>query len=437
MMKPKFSVLPVFLLLACLPLLCRVSLAGSQDAGLPGAYLDFAGGARSNAMGRAFVAVAEGSEAVLWNPAGLGYLRPNTINFTHIATVEEFSLDTLFYAQPLFRKGGFGLGYARMSSGSLPMTDELNRKVGSFSDLQQTYMLSYGMPVYTARSAKKSFRTLSAGATLKFSRQELYTASAGGWGLDLGAMARFKRNITAGLRLQNAIAPKLKFETASDTFPRRLTFGAAICMLKDKLTLTTDLEKTLGVEQRLRWSLGAEVVFWDVMKLRGGFDLKNKGFTFGLGYLFGRHEVDYAASSNDIGLSNNLGLIYSFGGFPVSIQAKPEAFSPVGLRKATTFLIRVLADTRIYGWTLYIRDQDGNVARSFRGSGAPPPEIKWDGSTQAGSMVAAGNYIYSLEVTNAYGKKEATPSQIVRVVYGTPMDRMYESTDKAPDKIKW
>ena len=45
-------------------------------------------------------------------------------------------------------------------------------------------------------------------------------------------------------------------------------------------------------------------------------------------------------------------------------------------------------------------------------------------------MVAASNYIYTMEVTNADGNKETTPPQIVRVVYGTPMDRLYEPTRK-------
>lgn len=423
-MKPKFTILPLFVFIVLSPLLRPVLRAASQDAGLPGEYLNFAGGTRAGAMGRAFVAVADGADAVIWNPAGLGYLRPNTFSLTHVGTVEQSSLDTLLYAQPLFHWGGFGLGYVRMDSGSLPLTDELNRKMGSFSDLQQSFLLSYGMPVYSAHSSKKLFQEVSAGATFKFSKQDLYDISASGWGMDFGALAKFRHNISAGIKLQNAVAPKLQYETASDTFPRILTVGGAVSLLKNQLTLASDLQKAIGVEQGLRWSLGAEGVLWNFIKLRGGFDLKNKEFTFGLGYVFGRHEIDYSASTNDTGLSHNLGLIYSYGGFPVTIQASPEAFSPVGLKKSTTFTIGVKNPQQIFGWTVEIKNQDGAVVRSFRGSGTPPPELAWDGSTQKGLMVAAGNYTYTLQVTDAGGRKETTPLQVVRVEYGTPLDML-------------
>lgn len=422
-MKPGSLSLPV-VLAVCSSLLCPAARAVPQDAGLPGAYLNFAGGARAGAMGRSFVAVADGADAVVWNPAGLGYLRPNTLSVTHTGTVEEASLDALLYAQPLFRLGGFGLGYVRMNSGSLPLTDELNRKIGSFSDLQQTYLLSYGLPVYAARSSKKFFQAVSAGATFKFSRQDLYDAGASGWGMDFGALARFRRNISVGIKLQNAVAPKLKYETATDTFPRLLTVGGAVSFLKNNLTLVSDLEKAIGTEQQPRWSLGGEGIMWNVLKLRGGFDLKNKEFTFGLGYVFGRHEIDYAASANDTGLSNNLGLVYSFGGFPVTIQANPESFSPVGLKKSTTFCIALKNPQRLYGWTLDIKNQDGAVVRVFRGSGTPPSELSWDGSTQKGLMVAAGNYIYTLQVTDAEGRKAVTAPQVIRIEYGTPLDML-------------
>jgi len=406
------------------PFLCPGAWAVTPDAGLPGAYLGFAGGARAAAMGRAFVAVADGADAVIWNPAGLGYLRPNTFSLTHVGTVEQTSLDTILYAQPFMRWGGFGLGYVRMDSGSLPLTDELNRKVGSFSDLQQTYLLSYGMPVYSAHSSKKLFQAVSAGATFKYSKQDLYDIGASGWGMDFGALARFRHNITAGIKLHNAVAPSLKYETATDTFPRLITLGGAVSLLKNNLTLATDIEKTIGVEQQLRWSLGAEGVLWKMLKLRGGFDMKNKEFTLGLGYVFGRHEVSYAANSNDVGISNNIGLAYSFGGFPVTIQASPESFSPVGLKKSTTFKIEVRNSQRLYGWTVDIKNQDGAVVRTFRGSGTPPPELNWDGSTQKGMMVAAGNYIYILRVTDSDGKKADTEPQVVRVEYGTPLDML-------------
>ncbi|MFA6434731.1 MAG: hypothetical protein WCW52_08545 [Elusimicrobiales bacterium] len=400
----------------------------AMDAGLPGEYLNYTG-YRALGMGRAYTALSEGPEAVSWNPAGLGYLRPNTISMTHMRTMEAFNLDSVFYAQPVFKKGAFGAGYIRQDSGNLTLTDDLNRGMGRYSDLQQTVMLGYGLQILSRNPAKKFLHRLAVGSSVKYSDQTLYNTSAGGWGLDIGALARFKYGLSAGLRVQNLVAPALKYETAVDKFTRSVILGLAASLWNGQLVLSADAGQALGADQNVRLNLGGEGTLWKVLKLRAGYDLRNSEAIFGFGYLFGRSEAAYSSDVTEAGVSQNIGFSYAFGGFPVTISANPEVFSPVGLRKSATFIIKTDAAARIYGWTLYIKDQDGEVARSFRGSGPPPGELVWDGSTQTGSMVAASNYLYTMEVTNAEGKKETTPPQVIRVVYGTPMDRMYEPTE--------
>jgi len=400
----------------------------AEDAGLPGEYLNYTGH-RALGMGRAYTALAEGPDAICWNPAGLGYLRPNTISMTHTRTMEAFNLDSVFYGQPLFNYGALAMGYIRQDSGNLTLTDELNRSMGKFSDVQQTAVLGYGVTAISQRPPKKLIHSLAVGGSFKYSHQNLYNASAGGWGLDAGVLAKLRYNLSAGVRVQNLVQPELKYETASDKFPRSVIFGLAASLLQGRFVAALDVGRTLGATQRMKFNLGAEGIMWKVVKLRAGYDVGNSESIFGFGYAFGRGEASYASNVADAGLTQNLGVSYEFGGFPVAISADPEVFSPVGLRKATTFIVRVTAATRIYGWALYIRDQDGNIARTFRGSGAPPGEILWNGSTQAGSMVAAGNYAYTLEVSNSDGKKETTPPQVVRIVYGTPIDRIYDSMD--------
>ncbi|MBI4052088.1 MAG: PorV/PorQ family protein [Elusimicrobia bacterium] len=392
-----------------------INFAYGQDAGLPGAYLNYAGGPQVNGMGRAFVGLAEGTDAVAWNPAGLSLLRPNMISLLHTETVEQAKLDYVGYAQPLYRWGGLGLSYVRLDSGSLPETNELNQEVGRFRDLQQTWMLGYGF---------RPIRRVSLGTTLKLSEQRLSGASARGWGADVGALIHFKYGIRLGLRVQNLVAPALKFDTATDRFPRLITGGLAAKVLNENLAITSDIEKALDVSQKMRWRVGLEGTLWQAAKIRGGFDFNRKEFTFGLGYLWGRHGFDYASSANSIGLTHRIGITYAFGGYAVSVQARPETFSPVGLQKRTALGIQVNHTQRIHAWVLEIRSQNQDLVRSIRGSGQPPPELVWDGTTEKGTMVAAGNYIYTLTVTDVEGKTETTPPQIVRVDYGTPLDTL-------------
>ncbi|HAH31681.1 MAG TPA: hypothetical protein DCL44_05140 [Elusimicrobia bacterium] len=399
------------------------SVRAAEDAGLPGEYLNYTG-YRALGMGRAYTALADGPDALCWNPAGLGYLRPNTISMTHTRTMEEFNLDSIFYAQPVFKKGAFGVGYIRQDSGRLIMTDDLNRAMGRYSDVQETAVMGYGVSIINKRSSKKLLHRLAIGSTIKYSRQSLYNVKAGGWGLDAGILAKLKYNLSLGIRVQNLVAPTLKYETASDKFPRSVVMGLALTLWGGQVIAAVDAGQALGVTQKLKCNIGAEGTLWKILKLRAGYDLSNRESIFGFGYTFGRSEAAYAANVTAEGPTQNAGFSYEFGGFPVTITANPEVFSPVGLKKSTTFTVKINPATRIYSWTLYIKDQDGNVARSFRGNGSPPGELTWDGSTQGGSMVAASSYIYTMEVTNAEGKKETTPSQVIRVVYGTPLDRL-------------
>src|SRR5690242_20262636 len=99
----------------------------ATNAGLPGSYLDYAGGAAVTGMGRAYVGLADGIDAVAWNPAGLALLRPNTIGFLHTQTQESAQFDYIGYAQPLYNLGGIGLSYIRMDSGALPQTNDFNQ----------------------------------------------------------------------------------------------------------------------------------------------------------------------------------------------------------------------------------------------------------------------------------------------------------------------
>ncbi len=400
-------------LLPVITCLAIASAQAAQDAGLPGAYLNYAGSARSIGMSRALVGLAEGSDAVAWNPAGLAFLRPNVISFVHSQTGENANVESFGYAQPIYRWGGIGMHYIRLDSGSLPLTNEFNQEIGRYRDVQQTVMAGYGYA---------PLRWLAAGSTFKFSQQSLSGASANGWGLDVGVLAMMRHGLSCGLRLENVIAPSFRYATGEDQFARLMTIGLAARLLNNRLILTSDAEKALNAAQTLKLRMGIEGVLLRAVVLRGGFDFANKAFTLGFSYRFGRQEIAYANGMNQLGSSNHVGLDYSFGGYEVAIHAKPESFSPVGLKKTTTISTQVNHNRRIYTWNFEIRDQSRNLVRSIRGSGNPPAEFEWTGTNEDGIMVGAGAYTYTLTLTDVDNRAETTPAQIIHLYYGTPQD---------------
>lgn len=391
-----------------------VAAHGAQDAGLPGAYLRSVGSPRVAAMARAVTAAAEGVDAAPWNPAALGLLRQRALSLSHTQTQEGAYLENVGYAQQLYRFGGVGLNYFRLDSGGLPQTDDFNRSVGTFHDVEQTVMAGYGV---TGPGA------LSLGATLKYSRQSLAEVSAGGWGLDLGLRQDWRWGLSWGLRLQNALAPSLRYATGSDEFPRVWSGGLALRLWRDRLLVAADARKMLGANEPLQAALGVEASLLSCARLRAGFDFFHSEYDLGLGWQFGRHGLDYAASSPTEGdYAQNIGYSYSWGGYSVAIHARPEVFSPAAVSKTTTFFIELRHARPIYSWELWLRDQTGNVVRAFRGSGNPPDRIEWNGTNDLGANVAAGSYRYCLTLRDIDARQETTPEQIVTVKYATLLD---------------
>lgn len=262
------------------------------------------------------------------------------------------------------------------------------------------------------------------GATFKFSQQRLADTYASGSGLDAGLLYGPIRWLRLGLRVQNIVPVKLKYETATDQFPRTLTGGFALRGLRDKAALTFDGEKALDFPQRLRLRGGLALTLGALVNIRGGYDFHRQEFSMGLGYIWNRYGFDYASSAGSAGLSHRFGVTMSFGGYNVAIRARPETFSPVGINKSTTMGIEVYNRQRVHLWEVAIRNQNRDLVRSMRGSGQPPPKLVWDGADLNGNMVSAGNYSYTLTVIDMDGRKEITPAQYVKVSYGTPLDTL-------------
>ena len=404
----------VSLILPILPCLFTSASWGAQDAGLPGAYLGYSVGARPMAMGRAFTAMADDVHSVYWNPAGLALLKPSQISLLQTRTSGGANLNYFGYAQPLYGWGGIGMAFVRLDSGSIPKTDELNREVGSFRNEERTTMIAYGFDP-TLR--------FSVGGTLHISEQKLDTVSARAFGGSLGVLAKMTESWRVGLSLQNLYAPVFKYSTDEDRFPRIARLGNSYRLFNEMLALNLDLEKALDVPQEIRWRVGAEGSLFGTVKIRAGFD-ERKEFSMGLGYVLGSYGLDYSLGSRDLGLSHRMGMTFSFGGYEVFVRANPTVFSPAGLNKETTFHIRVAHRRRVHTWRLEVKDQDGEVVRSFRGSGTPPKQLLWDGLAEKRSLVPAGNYDYAMTVTDVMGRSEKTPSRTVRVEYGTPLDSL-------------
>ncbi len=110
-------------------------------------------GARSLAMGDAYVGVASGPETIYWNPAGLTSMDKPEVSAMYFKEIADMSLMSIQYAQPLTGYGTAGLAIESFSAGDM----ELNYLDGSSKSVnaQTDYIINLA---YGQKLGEKLFR---------------------------------------------------------------------------------------------------------------------------------------------------------------------------------------------------------------------------------------------------------------------------------------
>ncbi|HOX92091.1 MAG TPA: FlgD immunoglobulin-like domain containing protein, partial [Spirochaetales bacterium] len=103
----------------------------------------------------------------------------------------------------------------------------------------------------------------------------------------------------------------------------------------------------------------------------------------------------------------------------VRLSTDKRAFSPNADRVNDELSLApdVASAARVRSWTVSIANKAGDVVRTFKGTGAPPARIGWDGKTDSGPVAPDGGYIAVLEVR--YTTDEVESARTVEVSLDT------------------
>jgi len=281
--------------------------AEKGTGGTPGAFLSYGAGARSLAMGKAFVAEASDASATYWNPAGLGNVERQEAMMLHTMLWAGTTYDFLSYVRPMTQLGAIGLSMVKMTTGGFEGYDEDNEKTAGFSDEQMAVTMSMG---------KKFMKTLSLGANFRYMTHSLAWHTNSSFLIDMGGLYALPRmpNLRIGFNIQNLFENKLA--PTEDKMPLTIRMGAVYKQFKDKLSITTDMVSTAGVPN-LETHFGVEYWLLDYFAFRAGMDAQEKSFGFGANWQ--NLGFDYAMSMHDLGLSHRMSASLRFG---PSIAAK-------------------------------------------------------------------------------------------------------------------
>jgi len=305
------------LLSALLPALLASNGWAALNSAIPSQW--FPPDARSQGLGRAYTAIAEGPSAIWWNPAGLalidGLHGTPYARFPLQPAVDGYEIGALELSGG--RNGlGFGAHLHRMDYGRSEFRDETGRTLGRFEPYEYVGLLGGAIDLNQRAIHGSPALALGVGANLKMFHTKLAPARLAAnhrdwegtsWDLDLGGLAAYKMPLHApaltgkgrdsfvelrgGATLHNALAREISYleDGAKHSLGRELRAGAAVrAGVMDLAPLSYLVEATVSAERN--WELepvsgtpgdfyGVEMTLLGIASLRHGWVRDDEGQT--------------------------------------------------------------------------------------------------------------------------------------------------------------
>lgn len=291
-------------------LLTSASVAARAGAAAGAESLDFLlldAGGRAAGLGGAYTALAADSNALFYNPAGLGRVKAPEATFMHNDYVEGLTQEYAGMAS----SRGWGLSLNYLDFGGIPRTrlDAPDGGIGKAGLTDLAIGAGYGHALS---------ESISVGAGAKFLRETIDGFSADGFAVDAGVLAAATGlpGLTLGAAILN-IGPAVRYRSRKENLPLLGRAGAAFRFRVNNTVDTVAFDATKARADEVRFGVGAETVFEKLLAFRLGFTLRNDaglGLTGGVGILWKAWRVDFAAAPyGDLGFVDRLSLTFRWG----------------------------------------------------------------------------------------------------------------------------
>jgi hypothetical protein len=380
------------------------------DGGMPGQFLNYGASPRTLALGKSFTGLADDAEAVYYNPGGLGQLLSQDLKLAHSSLYGGNRMEYLGYALPTKQFGTFGITFLNYNSSPIDVRDEENDIYAPATYMQNCYIFSY---------AYNPVRFFGFGLNFKVITENFARFNDVALGGDLGILLQAPRPFNFGIVAQNLLKPSITMVEVEEKYPIILRFGTAVKLFSDRVIVVADLvtneaiwQDTFNKFDQLKPHFGIEFELLPrVLTHRFGYDLNELSVGLGVKKEWGKISlgVDYALllhhqSNFRLPLSHKLGLFLQFGGFRTWIDATPRIFSPTPEDKRNVLWmdLRIISRRSVKRWQVTIKNNLGEVVRTFSGWEAPPLRMAWDGLDDAGRMVSDGKYDYEIIIVDEH-----------------------------------
>lgn len=321
------------LILAGLFVNAQIVTAGNSNAGTAAySFLKIGTGAKSQALGGAFVGLADDETALYYNPGGLTakaekpevyddlldkpveeVVVNNRFTATYINYLLDFQYGFLGYTRVLDERSAAGISLSYLNYGTFNRLNIDGDKLGTFGASNIAVGITY---------SKRLQPKFSAGVTGKFIYETIDEYSSNGLAVDLGIMYLLAEEGSSrlGLAVTNLGAQLSGLtETHKDPLPTKLAIGLSH-MLRG-LPFLFSAEAGKPFDNDFYFALGAELVSLKPFFIRMGWSSIGKdyrtgddsdtmaGFAGGFGYNYDKYTIDYSYSSYvDLGSVHRISL---------------------------------------------------------------------------------------------------------------------------------
>jgi hypothetical protein len=248
-------------------------------------------GAKPTSLGGAFTSLANNSNAVYYNPAGISQM--------------PFREVSIFYSPAPF-------GLKELANGSLNFVEPT--KFGAFGLSAKTY----GFELYKEITATLTYannykKKIYYGANVNYYNLKIQNyGSASTFGIDLGVLAYLTDFLRWGFSACNLNRPTIG--TQNDKLPQVYRTGVSV-----QIPSRNDVNFVLDVEKDTRYTAsvkaGVEYTLYNMVDLRAGVGTEPTKFSGGIGFFYSMFEIDYGFYNHqDLGLTHQGTITINFGG---------------------------------------------------------------------------------------------------------------------------
>ena len=281
-------------------LILGVTIFAASSAGTAAAsFLNIGVGARTEALGGAFIGLANDYNAIIYNPSGLAFMEKGSVAFTHLNWIADTNINMASVVYGMEGIGVFGLVWENLNYGEIQGMDATGTETNKFTPTDSFFGLSYG---------RKINDDFSVGLTLKYIMSIIDTYNANAFGFDLGGLYKMtvaERPLGIGLSVRN-VGSKMTYVTEGDPIPMYFGLGASYGVLvSDTNNIMALFDMGKASDTDFRFNVGVEYSFKDYLNIRlgykaGGYDVEGFAGGLGAGYTLSngmRLQLDYSYGS--------------------------------------------------------------------------------------------------------------------------------------------